>query len=375
MFFRSILTSVSLSDTSFASEAPPLAMASSFSSSTGSSLASLPLTTARYDTRRESVTGTAGATPSAAERSGTGRGRSQSVSTDLGGLELSSGLLGVSTFGSSASSRFSSSSGTASTSAFPASSSTSSQEAQDSRKMEEMLAGPGGAALLRFLKTNLSEDVKIKNKPGIGSRLAAARGLSAPRAPSAPRAVADDDDAFEDAEELAEVPPTMDGERMGMNIVRRARQSAGSMSGWYRTQQWINPRNGNEARSICHALDLLYAQVPDADLLDAVECMARRLVGVQKADSSNNWNLCRALELAPDGDLLTLAEMSKTIKVANQFAQVDGGRKRGGEPKSRGGGFQWRGRGRGRGGKPANASSSSSSSSGRAGRSADARAE
>lgn len=243
-----------------------------------------------------------------------------------------------------------------------------------------MLEGPAGHALLRFLTAN-ALPTEPKAKTGIGARLAASRGRPAPPhaqvaspVPLAGRDAEDNNDDY-DAED-AHDPQPLEIERMGKSIVRRATQSAGSMSGWWRTQHWNHLRNANEARSICHALDLLLSEVQNAEELQAVECMARRLAGVQKADASGNWNLCKALELAPDGDLLSLTEMSKTVRLANQFAQVDGSRKRGGDPKSRGGGFTWRGggRGRGRGGKPS-ASSASSSSSGRGGRGAAAQSE
>lgn len=246
--------------------------------------------------------------------------------------------------------------------------------------MQTLLQGPAGAALLRFLQDNSLKPVDdAKSKPGLGARLAASRGKTVPppRAASAAAPPRDDDeDGYDEAGLEAQELPPQEIERMGKSIVRRATQSAGSLSGWWRTQHWNHSRNANEARSICHALDLLLAEVPHAEDLQAVECMARRLAGVQKADHTGNWHLCQALELAPDGDLLSLSEMSRTIKVANQYAQVSGTRKRGGEPKSRGGGgFTWRGgRGRGRGGKPSS-SAASSSSSGRGGRGAAAQSE
>ena len=340
-----------------------------------SSLGSLPLSTSRRGS-------TSGAAPSAEDfarpsasgsTSSTSRQhRSQSVSEGLGDTAA---LFASSAFGSSASSHFSSSSGSSSSSAFPSAASGARSASEDSAKaFEALLQGPAGGALLRFLQTNTIRAVDDnKARSGIGARLAASRGKAAPRAASAaPQASDEEEEEAEDAQE----PQPQEIERMGRSIVRRAIQSSGSMSGWWRTQHWVHARNGNEARSICHALDLLITEVNHAEDLQAVECMARRLAGVQKADASGNWNICKALELAPDGDLLSLAEMSKTIRVANQYAQVDGagGRKRGGgEPKNRGG-FTWRGgRGRGRGGRQS--SSTSSSSSGRGGRGASAQPE
>ena len=224
-------------------------------------------------------------------------------------------------------------------------------------RLQEML--PSILADLGSLKPALSEPVpaKIREKPqGLVSALEKKIAPHHPRTVvkrSMPKGKVED----EDVDDVMEVAPVEDDSYVRA-VLDRARK-VGSVSLWCNQVQWKQARNRRECQALSEAIDALVEEGLGEGSL-GLEMLARRLVGVQLADKTNDWSICEAIQGPSMADSVLPRHMfSKALREAATIRRLNERAGRGTRFKSAGRSFpdrhvqpQDNRRSQGRGGAP-----------------------
>jgi len=92
--------------------------------------------------------------------------------------------------------------------------------------------------------------------------------------------------------EVAEAEPELE-ESCTRAVLQRGGK-VGSVSLWCNQVQWRNARNRRECQTLSEAIDALVEEGLGEES-PGLEIISRRLVGVQLADRTSDWNVCDAV--------------------------------------------------------------------------------
>ena len=138
--------------------------------------------------------------------------------------------------------------------------------------------------------------------------------------PSTRRSVKLANDLSDDEDAVAEAEQNVD-ESCARAVIQRAKK-VGSVLIWSNQVAWKNARNRRECQCLSEAIDSLI----DEGLGEAspgLEILCRRLVGVQLADKTGNWNICEAVQGPSTVDsVLSRAMFSKALRDAASLRRL-----------------------------------------------------